>query len=258
MKRNKIKPKYLNKFLQSTNEITPKETHNIFDKTEKTILKSLASFGLIILLLTWNYIPITILAILGIDYTTFSEIGKIICMIISDILLLIILFNIYKKSIIQDFKNFFNNNLKENFKISFRYWAIGMIIMLISNYIILIINNGEIAANEQAVQNLIKIAPWYMVFELLIFAPISEELVFRRSIRDIVKNPYIYALISGLIFGGLHAISSLNSMIDLLYLIPYCSLGIAFALLYSKTNNIFSTITIHAFHNGLALLLYFL
>ena len=56
----------------------------------------------------------------------------------------------------------------------------------------------------------------------------------------------------------LHIISYITSPIDLVYLIPYSALGIAFALLYHKTNNIFSTITMHAMHNLLAVILYLL
>ena len=124
------------------------------------------------------------------------------------------------------------------------------------HYIIAILTNGKLATNEESVRSLIQLAPWYMAFELIIYAPISEELIFRKSIRKITNNRYFYVFLSGLIFGSLHVISSLNSPIDLLYLIPYCSLGFAFALLYSKTNNIFSTITIHSMHNTLALILY--
>lgn len=252
MKRSKIKLKYLNKQLLTQNN------PSLADKLENKIIKSLVSLGLILLLLTWGAIPIIILSIFGVDYTTLKETNQNILMFINDILLIIFLFYLYKETIKQDFKNFFNNNLKENFKIALHYWVIGMTIMIFSNYIISIVNNGKIAVNEESVQALIKTAPLYMAFELIIFAPITEELIFRKSIRDIIKNPYIYSIISGLIFGSLHAISSLNSIIDLLYFIPYCSLGITFALLYSKTNNIFSTITIHAFHNSLALLLYFI
>lgn len=257
MKKNKIKPKYLKIISHQNNNTNQLENLNLIDKTEKIILKSLISLGLIFLLLFWGVVPLIIITLLGIDYNKLPEVSKIIFMIISELILLLILFKIYKKTIIEDFKNFFNKNIKENIKIALRYWVIGLIIMFISNYIIMIVTDGKIAVNQEAVENLIKIAPWYMVFELIIFAPLSEELIFRRSIRDIVKNPYVYSIISGLIFGGLHAISSLNSPIDLLYFIPYCSLGIAFALLYSKTNNIFSTITIHAIHNTLALLLFF-
>lgn len=116
--------------------------------------------------------------------------------------------------------------------------------------------NGQLAENEEAVRSLIDIYPIYMIFQLIIYAPLTEELIFRKSIRNICQNKYIYIFLSGLIFGGLHAISSITTPLDLIYLIPYCSLGFIFAFLYSKTDNIFSTITAHAFHNGLALLVY--
>ena len=88
------------------------------------------------------------------------------------------------------------------------------------------------------------------------YTKLTEELIFRKSIRDISKNKWFYVITSGFVFGGLHVLSSITSVVDLLYLIPYCSLGFAFALLYTRTNNIFSSMTIHAFHNGLALILY--
>lgn len=257
MKRNKIKPKYL-KIIdnQKKEEKNSKSEPNIFDKFEKLIINTLISLGLILLLLVWSYIPMTILALFNINYTNFSEFGKIIYMLICDILLLLILIKIYHKDFFQNFHDYFHHNFKENLKTSLRYWGIGIVIMIISNLIITILTNGRIATNEEAVRELIQISPLYMAFELIIYAPISEELIFRKSIYNITKNRYIYILLSGLIFGGLHAISSFNSLIDLLYLIPYCALGFTFAALYSKTNNIFSTITIHSIHNTLALILY--
>ena len=128
--------------------------------------------------------------------------------------------------------------------------------MYISNYIIGIITNGQLAENEEAVRNLIDTVPLYMAFNVMIYAPITEELIFRKSIREFINNKWIYALISGLVFGGLHAISSITDIISLLYLIPYCSLGIIFGLLYYKTNNIFSTIIIHSIHNAIAFILH--
>lgn len=254
MKRNKIKPKYLNKIKPSISLSSAKQQNQ--NKIENSLLYSLISIGLILLLLLWSYILMFFLAIFGINYTNFSELGKIVYMLISDLALLLILIKIYQKEIHHDFHNYFNHNLLENLKQSMHYWAVGLFIMIISNYIIAILTNGKLATNEESVRSLIQLAPWYMAFELIIYAPISEELIFRKSIRKITNNRYFYVFLSGLIFGSLHVISSLNSPIDLLYLIPYCSLGFAFALLYSKTNNIFSTITIHSMHNTLALILY--
>lgn len=251
--RHKIKDKYLKYRILSNND---DNNNNILLKIENSILKTLFSFGLIFLLLIWVYIPLTGISILGLNYNNFSDIGKVIFMLVSDFLFLVLLLYIYRDTIRCDFKNFFNKDFGTNFKISLKYWGIGIVIMLFSNYIISIVMDGKLAVNEETLRELIKIAPWYMAFELMIYAPLSEELIFRKNLRNVVNNRYVYAIISGIIFGGLHAITSFNSLIDLLYFIPYCSLGICFGLLYSKTNNIFSTISVHAIHNTLALLLY--
>ena len=97
-----------------------------------------------------------------------------------------------------------------------------------------------------------------MIFNTVIYAPLTEELAFRKSIRDIINNKWIYVLVSGLVFGMLHISSYMNNWTDLVYLIPYSSLGVAFALLYYKTDNIFSSITMHAIHNFLAVVVYLL
>ena len=60
---------------------------------------------------------------------------------------------------------------------------------------------------------------------------------------------------SGLIFGSLHITSYITTISDIIYIIPYASLGFAFGLLYYKTDNIFSSITVHSIHNLLATLL---
>lgn len=247
-----MKKKYLNLINTSNNNFTSDNT----EKLENKILKCLISFSLIILMLIWGIIPNIILLLLNIDVNTLNDTTIYIITLINDILFLTILISIYYKSIKKNLFQYFKHNLKENLKTSISYWLIGLGIMVVSNLFIAIIMNEQLADNEETVRSMIDIAPLYMLFQLAIYAPISEELIFRRSIRDIFDNKWLYALVSGLIFGGLHVISSLTNLTSLLYLIPYCSLGIVFALLYYKTNNIFSSITVHALHNTLALILY--
>lgn len=253
MKRNKIKPKYLNII---TNNKTNNNSLNKINNLENKLGYFLKTLGLIFLLLFFSAIPLIFLSIININYTNLSEISKIIYLFICDIILLLILIIIYRKIFFKDFKNYFNKNFTNNIETSIKYWLIGLIIMIISNLIISIITNGSIANNEESVRKLINIAPLYMFFQLAIYAPITEELIFRKSIKDIFDNKYIYILVSGLVFGGMHVITSISSPIELLYIIPYSSLGIAFASLYKKTDNIFSTITIHSIHNTLTLILY--
>ena len=213
---------------------------------------------LILLILIWQALAVLLLRLFGIKYDELSDSLKIIFSLVCDISFLGLLFFKYKDSLIKDFKNYFNKNIFNNFKLSFKYWVIGLIIMVISNLIIAIITNGTLASNEEAVRELIDKFPIYMTFQVMLYAPFTEEIIFRKSIKDATSNKYLYILLSGFIFGGLHVISSITSLIDLVYLVPYCSLGFIFAMLYYKTGNIFSTITTHSFHNTLALLVYFI
>ena len=222
---------------------------------EKKLLYITKTIGLIILLLTFAYIP---LIIFKIDYTKISQLNKIIYLTIMDSLLIIILILIYRKDIKDNFKNFFNKNIINNLKTPIKYWLLGLLIMITSNIIINIMTNIEISQNEQAVRELVDKAPLFMIFQSLIYAPITEELIFRKSIKDIVSNKYLYAIISGLVFGSMHILLSINNLKELLFIIPYSAVGFTFALCYYKTNNIFSTITAHSIHNTLTLILYFL
>jgi len=256
MKRNKIKRKYLS-LIQSDNTIdTSNNISNVVDKIENKIIKGLISVLWIFLMLFWGAIPVVVLAVIGIDPSDLSYTTKVVITFINDLLFLGLLIGVYYKSLKENFKKYFNHNFKDNIKTSIFYWLIGLCIMMASNYIIAIVMNGQLAENEESVRNLINVAPLYMAFQVAIYAPISEELIFRKTIREVISNKWLFVIISGVIFGGLHAVSSITDMVSMLYLIPYCSLGIILGLLYTKTDNIFSTIVVHSIHNSLALILY--
>lgn len=218
------------------------------------ILNTIKLLILTLLLLSITSLPIELF---GINIDKFSQTGKVIYSLICDITLLSIIIFIYRKTLINDFK-LFKKNLANNLEYSFKFWFIGVLIMIASNIFIIIFLPQSNAGNEEAVRALIDLAPLYMLFSVSIYAPITEELIFRKGIRDIINNKYIYIIVSGCVFGALHVVSSINSIYDLAYLVPYCSLGITFALLYYKSKNIFSSISMHFLHNTLTIVLYLL
>lgn len=218
------------------------------------LLNILKSIGIILLMLTFTSIFFSFLNIVP---TNISEKKYIIYLTLSNLVLIGIYILIYRKTLIKDFKNYIKD-FSNNFTTGIKYWLIGFIIMVISNLIITFILNKGLAGNEEEVRAYIDSFPLFMIFNTVIYAPLTEELTFRKSIKDAVSNKWIYILVSGLVFGGLHIISYMTSWTDIIYLIPYSSLGIAFALLYHKTDNIFSTITMHAMHNFLAVIVYLL
>ena len=151
-------------------------------------------------------------------------------------------------------KSYFKN-FKKNFETSFKYWLAGLAVMYISNLFITFVLNKQLAGNEETVRNYLVTLPLLMTFDAAICAPINEELTFRKSFKEIFPSKWVFVIMSGLIFGLLHVASYIETFSDIIYLIPYSALGIAFALLYYKTDNIFSSITMHSIHNLLATLL---
>ena len=161
--------------------------------------------------------------------------------------------------------NEFKKQFGNNFELAFKYYFIGVVVMIISNLLITLCFSDATAGNEEAVRSLIDQAPLYMIFSVSIYAPFVEELIFRHSIKDCIitnkKNKiskYVYIITSGFIFGGMHIFGQATSALDYLYIIPYMSLGISFAALYAKTDNIFSSISMHALHNTITIILYFM
>lgn len=224
------------------------------NKILNKILMIFKSIGMMLLLILFSTI---FFSILNINPNNISDKMYVVYLTTSELILTVIYFAIYRKTLVNDFKEF-KKDINGNLEFAFRYWAAGFAIMVVSNLFITVILGKTIAGNEETVRNYIGTAPILMAISTVIFAPINEELTFRKSIRDAINNKWAYVLLSGIIFGGLHVISYVSSPLDLVYLIPYCSLGIAFALLYYKTNNIFSSISMHMMHNLLSIIVYLL
>lgn len=224
------------------------------NKILNKILMIFKSIGMMLLLILFSTI---FFSILNINPNNISDKMYVVYLTTSELILTVIYFAIYRKTLVNDFKEF-KKDINGNLEFAFRYWAAGFAIMVVSNLFITVILGKTIAGNEETVRNYIKTAPILMAISTVLFAPINEELTFRKSIRDAINNKWAYVLLSGIIFGGLHVISYVSSPLDLVYLIPYCSLGISFALLYYRTNNIFSSISMHMMHNLLSIIIYLL
>ena len=129
--------------------------------------------------------------------------------------------------------------------------------MMFSNVVIAMISNGGTAGNQESINKLFEISPLYVYFASVIYAPIVEELVFRKAIRNIIPNGILFILVSGIVFGGLHIIGNVEIWYDLLYLIPYSIPGLIFAYILYKTDNIFVSMGLHFLHNGVLIALQF-
>ena len=149
----------------------------------------------------------------------------------------------------QDFMNI-NRTKYRYFKDNFKFYFLGVAIMMLSNILIMILG-GSSSENETAVRNQIDFAPIYSFISGVLLAPLLEEGVFRLGFRSVFKNKVLFILASGFLFGFMHLSGMVGSSLFFLYLLSYCGVGLAFAYIMAKTNNIFVSAGFHIMHNGI-------
>ena len=162
----------------------------------------------------------------------------IIYLFISYILISLYFTIIYKDELLNKIKKL----NKKSILTTLIYFIIGILLMMLSNYIInyIIIPNG-ISNNEQGNRELLLNNKVLYGFLLSLIIPYIEEIVFRLSFKKSINNNIIFILISSTIFGLLH-------------FIPYFILGLTFSTIYTKTNNIFCSTLSHILNNTITVL----
>ena len=190
--------------------------------------------------------------IIGFDFNNMTLETSVVLTFIKYFFFLGLLVIIYRKYLIEKWKDF-KKHFASYFDISFKYWLTGLIVMYVSNIIIMSLIDS-VGSNEEAVQSIITSFPLAAFFMTTFFAPVIEELIFRKALQDAVPVKKLFPLIGGLIFGYIHVISAINPL-EYLMIISYGSLGYAFAYALNKTDNIYSVILMHMIHNGILTLL---
>lgn len=191
----------------------------------KNIIKSSEVFN------SWGTILIYLMTGLVIYFLNYSEIN-----------------NMFKK-----YKNNWSKNLKKNILT----WIIGFLIMMISNYIVITLITKKLTINEEIIREMYNNYIISTIIINVLIVPFLEEMVFRLGFNEI-NNKYIYILTSSILFAFLHIIGSLESILSILYILPYFAIGMTLGIIYYRSQNIFDSILIHAIHNLVVLIFYFI
>ncbi|HWL25798.1 MAG TPA: type II CAAX endopeptidase family protein [Ureibacillus sp.] len=98
--------------------------------------------------------------------------------------------------------------------------------------------------NTETIIMVTEIAP-IMILSTVLFAPILEELVFRRVVFGSIiqaQNFWIAGIISAIVFAAIH--------LDFTHILIYTVSGFIFAFLYYKTKRLLTSIIAHMLLNG--------
>ena len=225
------------------------------NEKNKDLKNALTGTFVIILYSIFTDLLISLLKVFNINYNNFNTISKCVFVALSEIILTLIIILIYKIDFIPNFKDFIKN-IKSYFDKYIKYWFLTLGLMIISNLIITLFTTSEISNNQEMIVETFKKLPIYTIIVTIVVGPFLEELVFRMSFRKIFAHSNIlFIFFSGFIFGGLHVITSLTSLNNLLFIIPYSIPGFMFAYLYTKSNNIMVPIMLHFVHNSVMMLM---
>lgn len=129
-------------------------------------------------------------------------------------------------------------------------WSIaGVFLALFAQGIAATIENQVfgIPPGSENTMGLMEIARESPLFILLpvVFAPITEEIIFRKIIFGSIykrTNFWLAVLVSALVFGAFH--------FDFSHMLVYFSMGVVFAFLYVKTKRIITPIVAHMAMNS--------
>lgn len=219
------------------------------------ITNALKGIGTILFYFFFSTILLIVLNYFNIKPAEFSQVNKIIYLLIEAIFMLFIMILIYYKEIKSEFKDF-----KENFLKYFNeykgYWPTMLFLMIIANIFVSFFTT-DISNNEETIRTILHSGiPGFVYTSITctLIAPLMEELVFRKSIKKIIPQKYLFILTSGLFFGSMHVIGQTEHLIEYLHIISYSIPGFVLATAYQKSNNIFVSTSIHFCHNTFLLI----
>lgn len=208
--------------------IIKKSTSNTFESVK--LIKTLLVF--ISYLLYSNVISVVL--------STFKITNATMLSFLADLIFLICIVFAYRDNLKKDFEN-----LKRDYKISsiIKTIIIWVVIIFVFNILMgaiteMIYPNMATDDNTNAMSTLFKTSMSYSLFKTMIFAVVAEELLYRESISDVVKNKYIFIVISSIVYTIMNFIFvGFESDIIVMDILSYFLPALLFSTAYVKNNN---------------------
>lgn len=174
--------------------------------------------------------------------TLFQSLGlnnTIIASFAGDIIFSCFIIYTYRKNLKSDLKKLKKQSLKKTLWTIFKWVIIIFVFVIFCGFITDLIIPGHVNdANTSAVYDLYSVSTWYTIFKTMIFGTLIEEILYRESVRDNIKNNFMFIIISSLIYTFLNTVFVgftegfvLSSM--LIYFLP----AIFWSIAYLRNND---------------------
>lgn len=177
----------------------------------------------------------------------------IITIFIADLLFFLGIVILYKNDLKDSFLRFRKDfKGKEKFFLILK-WVIVLLIINIVGGMLTELISPDLAntqdSNTSSLFKLASISSLYTIFKTILFAPIAEELVFRKTVRTVISNNTLFIIVSSLIYALMNIVYAEITLSVLLTLIPYFILSCVLSFVYTKYDNIIITMIIKFCYN---------
>lgn len=106
-------------------------------------------------------------------------------------------------------------------------------------------------ANQTEIESTLYKSSISKLIFVIILAPIIEEFIFRFLPAKFIKDKYLYIAVSSFIFAGMHVFGDPNPFYYIKFYIP---ISCYYGYRYYQTKDILVSISLHSFHNLIAML----
>lgn len=180
--------------------------------------------------------------VISIVFSTFNIVNTTLISFVADLIFLICIVFAYRENLKNDLKD-----LKENYKVIdviktvvlwFAIIFIFNICMGVLTDLLLPTASNMQDGNTKLLFDSNTLNLTYKIFKTMVFAIVAEELIFRESISDVIKNKWVFILVSASVYTLINfAFVGFSSKTIVLDILSYFLPALLFSYAYTRYNN---------------------
>jgi membrane protease YdiL (CAAX protease family) len=168
---------------------------------------------------------------------------------ITSIIFAIVIIFIYRKSFINDFKDFGKNRWKYVKSILLNLVIILTITIIINSLLVLVFNITDTSENDYSLRTMYESSPIVLFLLTAIYYPIVEGIVFRKTIKEVIDKKWLFIIFSSLFYFFFNVAYTSFTLNNILSSLCYFFIMIVLSNYYWKTNNLTASILVISLSN---------
>lgn len=165
---------------------------------------------------------------------------------------------LYRNTFKRDFKDIKENKKKYLSSILTNVVLI-FVIMLVTNALIgMIFDIKQTSENDYSLLSMFKKSPIVLMFLTSLYYPVIEGVIFRKSVRDIIDNKWMFIMFSSIFYFFFNVVYTSLSFTSIITSLCYLFSMMLLSSYYYKTNNFTASVLVMMIYNIIISILSFI